>query len=790
MAFFGTFGGGQVKAGNRPKLVFWVWLSVAFFGCRPVKIETDRSGAMTPVGSPVVVEVTPDPITPFALGQLSVTNDHIAEGGMSRPQAVYSDGVRLFVADTNNHRVLIYNSIPTGDYYGKPDVILGQPDNDSRTSNTGGVSAHSLYKPMSIHSDGTQLFVVDNGNNRILIWNSIPTTTNASADVVVGQSDFTSNSENQGGTVSASTFKSPRGVYVAGGKLIVSDTGNHRVLIFNQIPTSNGASADVVTGQPDFTSANLYYNQSNGMAQNTLYSPQQVCSDGTKLYVNQPNYGRIMVWETIPSTNFMNASLIIGSTSWTATVNPSNDASKVRELTGIYCDSTKLIVTDGNLSGGTPGGYRRVLIWNSAPTVDNQPADLVLGQPDFVPSLTGANNPSVDPGGRLSGPTSVFFDGEKLFVADSVNDRVLIWNSFPTSNGQSADVVVGKPTKSNLVGSVTSRFTGATHGFLFGNTYFLVDSSNNRILIWNSVKNTNLQPADVVLGQPDFYTLTANTGGISASTLNGPSDVFFDGSKLYVADRGNHRVLIWNLLPTTNSQPADVVLGQPNFTSNAANQGELVSAATLNYPTSVYVMGGRLFVADASNYRVVVWDEVPVPTGTNADYVIGREALDSPSPVFFSGVEPGVIRPQSIVGDGTKLVIADGMTRRILVWNTVPTTSVGVSTANVVIGQPDVDTANFPAVSSHTVTSPYVSVYGKKLFVSDLNNRVLVFNEIPTVNEAAADAVIGQLDFDSSESGRSANQFGGWIGRVSVDQSRIFIPDYNNHRVLVIPNLF
>jgi hypothetical protein len=54
------------------------------------------------------------------------------------------------------------------------------------------------------------------------------------------------------------------GVYTDGNKLFVADILNQRVLIFNSIPTSNGASADVVVGQPNFTS------NSSGTTANTL----------------------------------------------------------------------------------------------------------------------------------------------------------------------------------------------------------------------------------------------------------------------------------------------------------------------------------------------------------------------------------------------------------------------------------------------------------------------------------------------------------------------------------------
>ena len=48
-------------------------------------------------------------------------------------------------------------------------------------------------------------------------------------------------------------MRGPSGLWIQNGKLYVADTQNHRILIFNSIPTSNGAAADLVLGQPNLT---------------------------------------------------------------------------------------------------------------------------------------------------------------------------------------------------------------------------------------------------------------------------------------------------------------------------------------------------------------------------------------------------------------------------------------------------------------------------------------------------------------------------------------------------------
>src|SRR3989304_7771817 len=98
--------------------------------------------------------------------------------------------------------------------------------------------------------------------------------TNMNASLVVGQQNFTSGSANQGGSAAANTLQSPVSAVVTGSKLIMSESANNRVLIFNSIPTTNNASADVVIGQPDFTSNST--NQGGSAAANTLNSPRGI----------------------------------------------------------------------------------------------------------------------------------------------------------------------------------------------------------------------------------------------------------------------------------------------------------------------------------------------------------------------------------------------------------------------------------------------------------------------------------------------------------------------------------
>src|SRR5215469_10587421 len=241
----------------------------------------------------------------------------------------------LFIADDNrigavpnNNRVLILPNLsgmlpsPTASLtynstcpicVGQASVVLGQPDFSTTTTNIT-VTQNNLRLPTAIASDGVRLVVADTNHNRILIWNHIPTTNNANADVVVGQPNFTTGAVPTNGTPSAKSLNGPQGVWIQNGRLYVADTGNNRVLIYNNIPTTNGVAADVVLGQPNFTTfvqVNIAEQNTNATSQNML-NPVSVTSDGTHVFVTDLGYNRVLIWNSIPTKNQQPADVVVG----------------------------------------------------------------------------------------------------------------------------------------------------------------------------------------------------------------------------------------------------------------------------------------------------------------------------------------------------------------------------------------------------------------------------------------------------------------------------------------------
>src|SRR5690606_21327189 len=110
----------------------------------------------------------------------------------------------------------------------------------------------------------------------------------ADADGVLGQAGFMTSAF---GTTSTTMFGPSRMATDPAGRLYVADNGIGRILIFNNaVSKSDGAAADHVLGQPNFTSADL------ATTQNGLVGPNGIGVDGAtgRLYVAD-GVGRVLV---------------------------------------------------------------------------------------------------------------------------------------------------------------------------------------------------------------------------------------------------------------------------------------------------------------------------------------------------------------------------------------------------------------------------------------------------------------------------------------------------------------
>ncbi len=362
-------------------------------------------------------------------------------------------------------------------------VVLGQPVFTTALPNGGGLDAATLANPAAALEAGGALWVADVANNRVLRYAGVPSVNGGAADVVLGQADAFAN---QPGT-SATRMNQPVGIASAGGRLYVSDFANHRVLIYDTFPNADGAAAHAVLGQGDLDSA------ISGTTQARLANPVGIHAGGGRFVLADSANHRVLVWNGLPFMNGENADLVLGQGDFNSgDVNRGNpmaaaDASSMNGPFGVWTDGTRLVVADR--------GNNRVLVWSTFPTSNGQAADLVLGQADFsaVAPASGAA------GLRL--PSSVAGNGTQLIVADGDNHRVLVWDSFPTVSAQPADRVLGQSTFANVApndddqdlmmdATPSARTLNGLGGFLFvglaGPRLWVGDFRNHRVLRFDS----------------------------------------------------------------------------------------------------------------------------------------------------------------------------------------------------------------------------------------------------------------------------------------------------------------
>jgi uncharacterized protein (TIGR03437 family) len=116
---------------------------------------------------------------------------------------VYGNAVAM--VDTPHHRLLLW-----------PDAALPNPQQIV-------LGADDLIEPISVALDGTRLFVGDASLHRVLVWNALPTFDNQPADAVLGNS-----TESAG----ADTINRPDALVSDGSNLFVGDSADRRILVF------------------------------------------------------------------------------------------------------------------------------------------------------------------------------------------------------------------------------------------------------------------------------------------------------------------------------------------------------------------------------------------------------------------------------------------------------------------------------------------------------------------------------------------------------------------------------
>jgi uncharacterized protein (TIGR03437 family) len=404
-----------------------------------------------------------------------------------------------------------------------------------------------LYDATAVASDGVHFAIADTDNNRVLLWNSIPTG-NTHPDLVVGQPNFNTLQTQQLGVVTATSMRGPQGVWIANGKLYVADTQDYRVLIWNSWPTTNNQPPDVVLGQPDFTHANAPppTTTAPSAAANQLLNPVSVTADGGHVFVSDLGFNRVLIWNTTSPTMDQNADVVIGQPDFVQTTSnnvnvcyttPGGSTALPRGNNG-QCQASvnfpRFALSDGIRLFVADGGNDRVLIFNTIPTVNGTSATGILGQTNFTNDIVTSvsisivstevdNTGSVD---TTPSPTSLAWDGTNLYVADPYNRRVLLFSAgdtlIPSAFDTTASVIPVVNWASEIVrqeGTIT--FTVTVGGKITAGDTATVTIASVAYLYTEKANDTpdNIAKALVAKINASDQNVSASFGGPGTGTI-------------------------------------------------------------------------------------------------------------------------------------------------------------------------------------------------------------------------------------------------------------------------------
>ncbi|MGA3085930.1 MAG: hypothetical protein ABSE95_14230 [Thermodesulfobacteriota bacterium] len=631
----------------------------------------------------------------------------------------------------------------------KADMVLSSPGfNNAGYLSTPG-DGLLFNHPMNITADGTHLLLADTRNNRILIWNSLPTG-NVPPDLVLGQDNLTTN--NPGTDLNRLNW--PVGVSAAGSKVVVADTYNNRILIWNIFPTTNAKAADFYISLPAV-------DPSRGFSGAW---PWAVWTNGTKLIVCATQASEVFIWNTFPTTDKAPDIILTGK-------NPTTGVSSFGTPRTIGTDgSTYLVIGDHNANVAS-GQESASFVWKSFPSTSDQPYDFKMHNPGWAGWLMWG-------GQSIAGGKFVAF----------TPPGISIWNSLPSSDGQQPNLFVGgyviRDVDEGCFSFGYHFHDGDGTGMVIAPTgqVYVSLPDGNKVVGYNSLPTSTAQCPDFAIGSPDINTNTYK----AASFMNNPWPAT-DGSGLYVIAGIDFKLNVWNSLPTQSSVKPDAIYDTGNLQLNvSALSGNTFVAAGL-YGTQQQVLvwkslppkanadltfSGSIGTASFQNIQGVALDDKYLylaDQGAGKIYV-WNALPDAGTPPLFSLNVPQIGR---ISSDGKYLVGLDGSRWTLKIYRVSTLSSIATPVAELPAPGASYSFASPPGPTGCLVANNH-------LFISDTTaGRVLCWRSIDAaIAGKDPDAVLGQPDLFQGQTESIAQNRLFWPATLAFDGKRLWVGEW------------
>lgn len=689
-----------------------------------------------------------------------------------------TDGIRVSRHESRN-RILVYDVHPDRlSDHPEAIAVIGQPDFETNTPGVGPATFGGSSRA-AISEEDDWLFAVDGTNNRILVFDVDPERleNGPEAIAVIGQTDFESNTPRTSiAGLSRPAFVAYDPVYR---RLFVTDAGNQRIVMYDipRFEIGNGIEASIVLGQDEFDTNNPRTNPRKAAPADLAIEPET-----QRLLVSEVGNNRILIFDIHPDRleNNPDAINVIGQPDFDYTdFDPSVSINTTRSPHQLAIDSKNQLAY--MVDGFT--GRNAITIFDIHPDrLKNQPNAIdILGQLDDAGEVDFNRRAPQDViNGRFGAEMrSLALDtvDHRLIAGDQYNHRVVIWQLDEDNRIQDlvADWVIGQPDlDSSYLRQRSNRNLKKPYALAYDTRHkrlFIAETLSDRVSIWDldPSRMTNYPEAIGVIGQVDFETRlpqrtrnglflgdSMNHGIGSAGTRPTGLAMDVENQRLFVSDASNHRVMVYDIDPSRlqNHPDAIAVLGQADFTTGLGPA-----------PGAMSVDSTALTAAAQGS----------------------RAAQSTPAPAADSMFWPAALDYDAKYG---RLFVSDGFNHRVLVFEADPARLSSGSEAIAVIGQPDF-TSNTPGMTRSKFQWPDGVAFDSvkdRLYVTDMgNDRVLVFDVAPEslVNGPEAVAVLGQASFDTWRAGPEQDELSDPRDiEFDSEHQRLFVADSYQTRIL------
>ena len=283
---------------------------------------------------------------------------------------------------------------------------------------------------------------------------------------------------------------------------------------------------------------------------------------------------------------------------------------------------------------------------------------------------------------HFPGQVSITPDG-KVLVADSDNNRILVWTVFPTTSGQAANYEIYLPPY------VTTGQDAWPWGVWSDGTKVIVAATVARtMLLWDAFPGPNDVPNTVLtsskIGTP--RSITSNGEYIMFGDENGGSEcgtrsthIFIswptsprdpdacidnwiasaiDGTNIYGIAAGGETMYFYDQLYTTTDElKAGLTLAGPGEGHRWAGGDD--GGAT--------IVDGKLFIAEYNGNRISVFDEIPISPTEKPDW-----SIQADSPTDYTLLDDFIIQNPIIDSNERMLFVSSDFDRSLSIWKQLP----------------------------------------------------------------------------------------------------------------------